>query len=192
MWVAATSTWTANAVESPPNPWGPTPSMFTASVVLQKAPRDSPRGRAPERAPIFASASTNGPAGLSGTFVKVKMMVGGTVGWSAGGRSDVTASASIGRHFQCNIYGYVAHDCVIGDFVTFGPRVCCNGNVRVEDGAYVGTGATIKQAWSQGRKHQKYHDRPDAHTLNAGDDRPVAHVNLQTVVTSLLAMQVHA
>jgi sugar O-acyltransferase (sialic acid O-acetyltransferase NeuD family) len=57
----------------------------------------------------------------------------------------VTASATIGRHFQCNIYSYVAHDCRIGDFVTFAPRVSCNGNVWVEDGAYVGTGAVIKQ-----------------------------------------------
>src|SRR5467141_2022880 len=30
MWVAAVSTCTANAVESPPSPCGPTPSMFTA------------------------------------------------------------------------------------------------------------------------------------------------------------------
>ena len=57
----------------------------------------------------------------------------------------VTASARIGRHFHCNIYSYVAHDCVIGDFVTFAPRVCCNGNVHIEDGAYIGTGAIIKQ-----------------------------------------------
>lgn len=57
----------------------------------------------------------------------------------------VTASARIGRHFQCNIYSYVAHDCIVGDFVTFAPRVCCNGNVHVEDGAYIGTGAVIKQ-----------------------------------------------
>jgi sugar O-acyltransferase (sialic acid O-acetyltransferase NeuD family) len=57
----------------------------------------------------------------------------------------VTASATIGRHFQCNLYSYVAHDCRIGDFVTFAPRVSCNGNVHVEDGAYVGTGAVIKQ-----------------------------------------------
>ena len=57
----------------------------------------------------------------------------------------VTASATIGRHFQCNIYSYVAHDCRIGDFVTFAPRVSCNGNVHVEDGAYIGTGAVIKQ-----------------------------------------------
>ena len=57
----------------------------------------------------------------------------------------ITASAQIGRHFHCNLYSYVAHDCVIGDFVTFAPRVSCNGNVHVEDGAYVGTGAVIKQ-----------------------------------------------
>ncbi len=57
----------------------------------------------------------------------------------------VTASARIGRHFQCNIYSYVAHDCRIGDFVTFAPRVSCNGNVWIGDGAYVGTGAVIKQ-----------------------------------------------
>lgn len=57
----------------------------------------------------------------------------------------VTASATIGRHFQCNIYSYVAHDCVIGDFVTFAPKVCCNGNVHIEDDVYVGTGAILRQ-----------------------------------------------
>ena len=60
----------------------------------------------------------------------------------------VTASARIGRQFQCNIYSYVAHDCVIGDFVTFAPRVCCNGNVYIGDGAYIGTGAVLKQGTS--------------------------------------------
>ncbi|OWQ94138.1 acetyltransferase [Sphingopyxis bauzanensis] len=60
-------------------------------------------------------------------------------------RTMVTASAKIGRQFQCNIYSYVAHDCVIGDFVTFAPSVCCNGNVHVQDYAYVGTGAVLKQ-----------------------------------------------
>ena len=57
----------------------------------------------------------------------------------------VTASARIGVHFQCNIYSYVAHDCVIGDFVTFAPQVCCNGNVHIEYGAYIGTGAILRQ-----------------------------------------------
>lgn len=56
----------------------------------------------------------------------------------------VTASARIGRQFQCNIYSYVAHDCVIGDFVTFAPKVSCNGNVHIHDGAYIGTGAIIR------------------------------------------------
>jgi sugar O-acyltransferase (sialic acid O-acetyltransferase NeuD family) len=56
-----------------------------------------------------------------------------------------TSNAKIGRFFHANIYSYVAHDCVIGDFVTFAPGVKCNGNVVVEDNAYVGTGAVIKQ-----------------------------------------------
>lgn len=60
-------------------------------------------------------------------------------------RSMVTTSAKIGRQFQCNIYSYVAHDCVIGDYVTFAPNVSCNGNVHIEDHAYIGTGAVIKQ-----------------------------------------------
>lgn len=57
----------------------------------------------------------------------------------------LTSNAVIGRHFHGNIYSYVAHDCVIGDFVTFAPSVKCNGNVRIEDHAYIGTGAIIKQ-----------------------------------------------
>jgi UDP-3-O-[3-hydroxymyristoyl] glucosamine N-acyltransferase len=54
-------------------------------------------------------------------------------------------SNDIGRHFHANIYSYVAHDCVIGDFVTFAPSVKCNGNVTIEDHAYIGTGASIIQ-----------------------------------------------
>jgi sugar O-acyltransferase (sialic acid O-acetyltransferase NeuD family) len=57
----------------------------------------------------------------------------------------LTSNVRIGRHFHANIYSYVAHDCVVGDFVTFGPAVKCNGNVRVEDFAYVGTGAVLRQ-----------------------------------------------
>jgi sugar O-acyltransferase (sialic acid O-acetyltransferase NeuD family) len=57
----------------------------------------------------------------------------------------LTSNVRTGRHFQANIYSYVAHDCVIGDFVTFAPAVKCNGNVVVEDHAYIGTGAVIKQ-----------------------------------------------
>jgi sugar O-acyltransferase (sialic acid O-acetyltransferase NeuD family) len=57
----------------------------------------------------------------------------------------LTSNIRIGRQFHANIYSYVAHDCIIGDFVTFAPGVKCNGNVVIEDHAYIGTGAIIKQ-----------------------------------------------
>lgn len=57
----------------------------------------------------------------------------------------LTSNICIGRHFQANLYSYVEHDCVIGDFVTFAPGVKCNGNIVIEDHAYIGSGAVIKQ-----------------------------------------------
>jgi sugar O-acyltransferase (sialic acid O-acetyltransferase NeuD family) len=59
--------------------------------------------------------------------------------------ATITANAKVGRHYHGNIYSYVAHDCVIGDFVTFAPGVMCNGNVHIEDHAYIGTGAILRQ-----------------------------------------------
>lgn len=58
--------------------------------------------------------------------------------------THVTSNARIGRFFHCNIYSYVAHDVTIGDFVTFAPGVKVNGHVSIEDHAYIGTGAIIK------------------------------------------------
>jgi len=57
----------------------------------------------------------------------------------------LTSNVRIGKHFHANLYSYVEHDCVIGDFVTFAPGVKCNGNVVIEDHAYIGAGAVIKQ-----------------------------------------------
>lgn len=57
----------------------------------------------------------------------------------------LTSNIRIGKHFHANLYSYVEHDCVIGDYVTFAPGVKCNGNVVIEDHAYIGTGAVIKQ-----------------------------------------------
>ncbi len=57
----------------------------------------------------------------------------------------LTSNIRIGRHFHANLYSYVEHDCVIGDFVTFAPGVKCNGNVVIEDHAYIGAGAIIRQ-----------------------------------------------
>ncbi len=57
----------------------------------------------------------------------------------------ITSNSKIGKSFHANIYSYVAHDCVIGDYVTFAPNVMCNGNVHIHDHVYIGTGAMIKQ-----------------------------------------------
>jgi len=59
--------------------------------------------------------------------------------------SMVTANVRLGRFFHGNYYSYVAHDCEIGDFVTFAPGVRCNGSIRIGDHAYIGAGAMIRQ-----------------------------------------------
>lgn len=57
----------------------------------------------------------------------------------------VTSNVIIGRSFHANIMSYVTHDCVIGDYVTFGPGAKCNGTVHIGSHAYVGSGAMIRQ-----------------------------------------------
>jgi len=58
---------------------------------------------------------------------------------------SITSNIKIGKCFHANLYSYVEHDCVIGDYVTFAPGVKCNGNIRIEDHVYIGAGALIKQ-----------------------------------------------
>lgn len=62
--------------------------------------------------------------------------------------STITENVKIGRFFHLNIYSYVAHDCEIGDYVTFAPNVSCNGNTIIGDDVYVGTGAIIRPGTS--------------------------------------------
>ncbi len=57
----------------------------------------------------------------------------------------LTSNIRIGKHFHANLYSYVEHDCIIGDFVTFAPGVKCNGNIHIHDHAYIGADAVIKQ-----------------------------------------------
>lgn len=58
---------------------------------------------------------------------------------------SIGSNVKIGKCFHANLYSYVEHDCVIGDFVTFAPGVKCNGNIHIHAHAYIGAGAMIKQ-----------------------------------------------
>jgi len=60
--------------------------------------------------------------------------------------SSVTSNVTIGRFFHAGHYSRVAHDCTIGDYVTFAPGAQCNGGVVVGSHVYVGSGAVIKQS----------------------------------------------
>src|SRR5690606_31914374 len=43
----------------------------------------------------------------------------------------LTSNIRIGRCFHANLYSYVEHDCMIGDYVTFAPGAKVNGNVTI-------------------------------------------------------------
>jgi sugar O-acyltransferase (sialic acid O-acetyltransferase NeuD family) len=62
----------------------------------------------------------------------------------------LTSNIRIGRCFHANLYSYVEHDCIIGDFVTFAPGAKVNGNVTIGDHAYIGAGAIIRQGLTIG------------------------------------------
>ncbi|MBF9055271.1 acetyltransferase [Rhodobacterales bacterium HKCCA1065] len=57
----------------------------------------------------------------------------------------LTSNIRIGRCFHANLYSYVEHDCVMGDFVTLAPGAKINGSVTIGDHAYIGSGAIIRQ-----------------------------------------------
>lgn len=57
----------------------------------------------------------------------------------------LTSNIRIGRCFHANLYSYVEHDCIVGDYVTIAPGGKINGNVTIGDYAYIGSGAVIRQ-----------------------------------------------
>jgi sugar O-acyltransferase (sialic acid O-acetyltransferase NeuD family) len=99
------------------------------------------------RAQLAAKCETAGAKFFSVWAANVVRMDSVEIGEGALISPFVTLASNIriGKHFQANLYSYVEHDCVIGDFVTFAPRVACNGNVHIGDHAYIGTGAVIRQ-----------------------------------------------
>lgn len=62
----------------------------------------------------------------------------------------LTSNIHIGRCFHANLYSYIEHDCIIGDFVTCAPGAKVNGNVTIGDHAYIGSGAIIRQGLTIG------------------------------------------
>lgn len=79
----------------------------------------------------------------------IESYVGERVEWGPGlvlpAFASLTCDIVIGTGFQANVGSAIAHDCRIGDFVTFAPGATCNGNVHVGDYAYIGAGAAIRQ-----------------------------------------------
>lgn len=100
------------------------------------------------------------------------------------GFCTITTNVRIGRFFHANIYSYVEHDAVIGDYVTFAPRVNCNGNITIKDLAYIGAAATIRQgdygrptvigrAAVVGMGAVVLHSVPDGETVVGNPARPI-------------------
>lgn len=64
--------------------------------------------------------------------------------------SLLSVNTKIGNHVQLNSNATIGHDAVVGDYCTIGPRVDINGNDRLSEGVYVGSGATFIQGISVG------------------------------------------
>lgn len=56
----------------------------------------------------------------------------------------INVNTTLGAHVQINTGCNIAHDCWLGDYVTLAPGVFCNGNVRIEQHAYIGSGAILR------------------------------------------------
>lgn len=55
----------------------------------------------------------------------------------------IQSCASVGKHCIVNTGASIGHECLIGDFVQISPHVTLCGNVSVEEGAWLGAGATV-------------------------------------------------
>lgn len=65
----------------------------------------------------------------------------------------ITCNVSIGNHVMINLNCTVGHDAVIQDYTVMSPGVNLSGNTVIEEGCYIGNGASILEkktigAWS--------------------------------------------
>lgn len=65
--------------------------------------------------------------------------------------SYVGPRARIGNHVLVNVHAEVGHDSVIGDFATLSPMAVTNGAVRLGEGVFMGTQASVGVGVSVGR-----------------------------------------
>jgi sugar O-acyltransferase (sialic acid O-acetyltransferase NeuD family) len=98
------------------------------------------------RARIAARFLAAGAAPVSLAAASASILGPVTIGEGAllSGFATIGANATIGRFFHANLYAYVEHDCVVGDFVTLAPGAKCNGNVHIGDHAFIGAGAILR------------------------------------------------
>lgn len=61
----------------------------------------------------------------------------------------ISYKTKIGKQFQSGIYTTIGHNCLIGNFVTFGANVSCSGNVKIGNKVFVGSGSVIKNGTSK-------------------------------------------
>lgn len=57
----------------------------------------------------------------------------------------ISTNVYIGKFCHIGFHSSISHDCKIGNYVTIATGARCNGNVYIEDHAYIGSGAVIKQ-----------------------------------------------
>ena len=63
--------------------------------------------------------------------------------------SIISSNVEIGDSCHIGFHTSISHDCKIGNYVTFATGARCNGNVFIEDHAYVGSGAVVKNGNSE-------------------------------------------
>lgn len=56
-----------------------------------------------------------------------------------------TNAISVGDFTIFNLNATIGHDCVIGDFVNVAPLAAISGNVHLDHGCWIGTGAAVNQ-----------------------------------------------
>lgn len=126
------------------------------------------------RATIYDQAVSNGALPMSLVARNVNLSASATLGQGhiICPYASVTSQVCAGVGLHMNISSYLAHDSVIGDFVTISPQAFCGGNVVIGNRVFVGAGARIIQS----RPGQK---------ISIGDD---AVIGMGAVVTkSVLA-----